>query len=198
MILLRNREYPATSDYASIAYKEMSLPIVGADVANAFFLSEPCVTLGSRKEGIEPGSWGALDLHRSTHFDRKPVEFRWRQSAQEAQRGQAAELLGRIRKGSRHDAERAAAGVVTQHLGGRRSGIQGWDKAPHFALSCPNSCPRPAQRRLRHGRTSKGRDPLNGRTGRCPPFDRRFRSRSGAIDCAQMEGRGDRRRSGGA
>ena len=160
MILLRNREYPATSDYASIAYKEMSLPIVGADVANAFFLSEPCAPLGSGKEGIEPGSCGALDLHRSTHFDRKPVEFRWRQSAQEAQRGQAAELLGRIRKGSRHDAERAAAGVVTQHLGGRRSGIQGWDKAPHFALSCSNSCPRPAQKAAPPRQNQQGTGPL--------------------------------------
>jgi hypothetical protein len=90
MILLRNREYPATSDHASIAYKEMSLPIVGANVANAFFLSEPCAPLGAGKEGIEPGSCGALDLHRSTHFDRKPVEVRRRQSAQKAQRDQAA------------------------------------------------------------------------------------------------------------
>ena len=83
--------------------------------------------------------------------------------------------------------------LVTQQLGGRMMLDSRLGQGTTFRIIMPRAAkggPRP--------QTKQATGPLNGRTGRCPPPDRRFRNRSGSIDRAQMEGRRHRRRSGRA
>ena len=83
--------------------------------------------------------------------------------------------------------------LVTQQLGGRmmlevKAGTRHYFSHYHAAG--------------RQGRRATTRDystePRNGRTGRCPPPDRRHRDRSGGLVRTQVEDRRHRRRSGRA
>ena len=84
--------------------------------------------------------------------------------------------------------------LVTQQLGGRMMLDSRLGQGTTFRIIMP----RAAKGGPPTEDAGTRRDCCNGRTGRCPPPDRRFRSRSGSLDRAQMEDRGHRRRSGRA